>query len=191
VVPGKAPLFFPDPYDGDKLKPVTTPLPSTVAEQTPDSGTQKSAVTPSKAPDPNREPEGKPKPVKSDPQTYGDREDARSATRENESAKILAQNGYRVFQTPPPKPNDKEPDYQIEGEYADCYSPITDKVDNVRGSIEKKVNDDQADIIVVNLQDAPNITSSDLESSLRANPISGLRQVFILRDGQIVKNITF
>jgi hypothetical protein len=31
VFPGKAPIWFPDPYDRDKLKPVKTPLPTTIA----------------------------------------------------------------------------------------------------------------------------------------------------------------
>jgi Contact-dependent growth inhibition CdiA C-terminal domain len=103
----------------------------------------------------------------------------------------MAQNGYKVVQDPPKKPNNKEPDYQIEGQYADCYAPMTDKVDNARSTIQTKVDTAQADIIVVNLQDALNISPSDLESLLRANPVPGLKQVFILKDGGIAKNITF
>ncbi len=43
--------------------------------------------------------------------------------RENESADTFAQHGYDVEQNPPPKPNGKEPDYKIEGEYFDNYAP--------------------------------------------------------------------
>jgi Bacterial toxin 37 len=33
VIPRGAPIFFPDPYDGDKLERVIAPLPATVASQ--------------------------------------------------------------------------------------------------------------------------------------------------------------
>jgi hypothetical protein len=194
VVPGKAPLFFPDPYDGDKLKPVTKPLPSTAAEQTPDSGStpKSSGVTPSQAPDPNRKSEGTPRPVKSDPQGYNEKEQARSDIRENESAQIMAQNGYQTVQNPPPKPNGKKPDYAIEEEYVDCYSPNPESGErSFYSKIEQKVNEEQVDIIVLNMSDASHISTDFVEKTLKADPILGLRQVFILRNGKIERIVNF
>jgi Contact-dependent growth inhibition CdiA C-terminal domain len=165
-------------------------LPSTVAEQTPDGGStpKSSGVTPSQAPDPNSKPEGPPTEVPSDP---NQQDEARSKTRENESAVTMAQSGYRTIQNPPTTPNGKNPDYTIEGEYADCYAPRTDKTESVYSTVKQKVEDGQAEIIVVNLQDAPNVDASNLETMLKTYPISGLRQVFVLRDDQILKNIAF
>jgi Contact-dependent growth inhibition CdiA C-terminal domain len=168
-------------------------LPSTVAEQTPDGGStsKSSAVTPSQAPDSNRKPEGTPTEVKSDPKDYGEEETARGHTRENESAVTMAQSGYQTVQNPPTAPNGKNPDYTIEGEYADGTAPKTTAASAYRG-IETKVEEGQAAIIVVNLDDGPDIDATDLENNwLRQYPIPGLKQVFILRGGQIVKNVTF
>jgi Contact-dependent growth inhibition CdiA C-terminal domain len=63
--------------------------------------------------------------------------------------------GFDVEQNPPPKPNGKEPDYKIEGEYFDCYAPDSNKLDNVRDQISRKVKLGQADRIILNLDDSP------------------------------------
>jgi hypothetical protein len=110
-------------------------------------------------------------------------ENLRSAQRENESARILAENGYDVEQRPITKPNRKNPDYKINGEYADCYAPSTDKVRSIRDSIAGKVNKGQADRIVLNLEDSP-VTVEAMKKQLLENPIDNLRELIIIKDGK-------
>ncbi|HYO53817.1 hypothetical protein, partial [Archangium sp.] len=52
------------------------------------------------------------------PGPKADEETVRGFKRENESARILAENGYDVEQNPLTKSNGKKPDYKINGEYA-------------------------------------------------------------------------
>jgi hypothetical protein len=119
-------------------------------------------------------------------------ENVRSVMRENESAQIMAQAGYRTFQNPPPKPNGKETDFTLEGQYSDCISPNSATSEGtLYTNLRKEVEDDQADIIVVNASDAPHISADSLENLLRSTPISGLRQVFIHRDSKIERIIDF
>jgi|GEM_PF-3776583 len=78
-------------------------------------------------------------------------ETIRGRTRENEAAQTLAKNGYDVEQRPK-VPGGKEPDYRIEGEIFDCYSPEYGKpVRGIGSVIERKVQKGQADRIVLNL----------------------------------------
>jgi len=110
-------------------------------------------------------------------------ENLRSAQRENESARILAENGYDVEQRPTTKFNRKNPDYKINGEYADCYAPSTDKVSSIWGTIAGKVNKGQADRIVLNLEDSP-VTVEAMKKHLLENPIDNLRELIIIKDGK-------
>jgi hypothetical protein len=110
----------------------------------------------------------------------------RSLRRENESADALARDGYDVEQNPPPKPNGKEPDYKVEGRYFDCYSPTSDDPDNVRDGISKKVRQEQADRIVLNLDDCP-ASADQIAGILRRKPISGLQEVLVVRNGQVME----
>jgi len=114
-----------------------------------------------------------------------DPENLRSAQRENESARILAENGYDVEQRPAPinRINRKKPDYKINGEYADCYAPSTDNARNIRDAIAKKVNEGQADRIVLNLEDSP-VTPETIKKLLLENPIADLKELLIIKNGK-------
>jgi hypothetical protein len=74
--------------------------------------------------------------------------------RENESARLLAENGYDVEQNPPTNWKGKNPDYKLNGEYADCYAPRTDKPHSILSTVAEKVNTGQARRIVLNLDDS-------------------------------------
>lgn len=47
----------------------------------------------------------------------------RSLIRENEAAETIAKNGYNIEQDPVIEGTTRNPDYLIEGEIFDCYSP--------------------------------------------------------------------
>jgi hypothetical protein len=113
-----------------------------------------------------------------------DPENLRSAQRENESARILAENGYDVEQNPA-SINRKKPDYKLNGEYADCYAPSTSEPFNIVRSIAKKVNEEQATRIVLNLDDSQ-VALEALRTMLLENPIAGLKEIIMLRGGRIV-----
>jgi uncharacterized protein YukE len=134
---------------------------------------------PSGKPDPNGAPRGR----RTD--AHPTRVKDRPLRRENESADTLAKNGYDVEQNPPPKPNGKEPDYKIEGEYFDCYSPDSTNIEQIRKGISRKVSADQADRIILNLDDCPR-SMQEIEDILRRKPIDGLSEIKIVKDGQVL-----
>ena len=104
--------------------------------------------------------------------------------RENESAKLLAQNGYHVEQNPATKINNKNPDYKINGDHHDCLAPTTSNVRNIASRIAEKVRKDQADKIVLNLDDTA-ATIAEILQQLTTWPIPGLKHVIIIKGGQI------
>ena len=136
-------------------------------------------TSPSSPPDPGRTPHGK----RTD--THPTRTRDRAKRRENESADALAQHGYDVEQNPPPKPNGKEPDYKIEGEYFDCYSPETGNLDHIRSKLSGKVADGQADRLVLNLDDTP-CSMDDIAGMLRRKPIAKLKEILVVKDGKVL-----
>lgn len=89
-------------------------------------GRDRGVTTPSGKPDPDRKPGGR----RTD--AHPTKKKDLPLRRENESADTLAREGYDVDQNPPPKPNGKEPDYMIEGEYFDNYAPSSNDLDNIR-----------------------------------------------------------
>lgn len=116
----------------------------------------------------------------------GNREKQRGINRENETAATLARAGFDVRQNPPPNAHGKEPDYVIEGEYWDCYSPApTTKIKGIHGAIEKKVRQHQANRIAVNCDDN-DINIKELQQRLQRLPIRGLEEVKIIKDDKIV-----
>lgn len=113
---------------------------------------------------------------------------------ENDAAVVLARSGYRIEQNPPPKPNGKEPDYLMEGDYWDCYTPRTGSLDQVRRAIKSKVNPKdgkvQAHRIVVNLDAGPEAERSrfalaDIEGLLRRKPLENLKELKVIKDGHV------
>jgi hypothetical protein len=105
--------------------------------------------------------------------------------RENESARILAENGYHVEQNPPPNQYNKLPDYKINGQYADCYTPRSSNARNILDEVAEKVNTRQADQIILNLDDSQ-VTIEALQKALKENPIDGLRSIIIIRNRELI-----
>jgi len=133
---------------------------------------------------PGDPPGGKPTKITGDPQ---EREGLRL---ENKSADILAKAGYKVFRNPGKRPdNDKEPDYLIEGVYADCYAPHTPKIKNVRTKIWEKTA--QAELIIVNLSRS-DFTVADIENILHMRPIEALKELKVItKSGEIIDVFPF
>lgn len=115
---------------------------------------------------------------------HPDRKRERGRRRENESAAALAAYGYRIEQNPLARLNRKNPDYLLEGHYFDCYAPSTSNVGRIRNSINKKVREEQADRIVLNLDDCP-VSQSHIREALRTWPVTGLREVLTVDRGRV------
>jgi hypothetical protein len=112
-------------------------------------------------------------------------ENIKAIERENESAQTLADNGYHVEQNPPPKSNGTKPDYRINGEYYDCYAPNSPSARNIATNLKnQKVNRDQADRIILNLDDT-NVTIEVMKKQLSDWPIPGLKQLIAIKSGNI------
>jgi hypothetical protein len=142
----------------------------------------KDHTKPSKEPDPNAKPSG--------PRTkvHGDEATQRSLKRENDSADILARNGYDVEQNPK-TPGPKNPDYKIEGETFDCYSPgATKSPRGISSELEGKVDKGQADRFVVNGQDW-NGDPAALTQQLNDYPVEGLKEVIFIDKAETVTHI--
>jgi filamentous hemagglutinin len=107
-----------------------------------------------------------------------DASEIRSLTRENQSAEILANNGFKVEQNPSVI-GPKNPDYRINGDVFDNYAPASGNVRNIASNIEEKVIAGQTNNVVVNLSDS-SATPIALREQLKNYPISGLEQVIII-----------
>lgn len=129
--------------------------------------------------EPNLEAKPRGEPTVAEPGKAG-----RGHRRENETAQVLAQHGYDVEQNPPPKPNGKKPDYKIEGEYFDCYSPTAVDPGRVRDGMSAKVKAGQADRLVLNLDDTP-VSLDQVREVLARRPIANLKEVIVIRSGEI------
>lgn len=145
-----------------------------------------SRTYPSKPPDPDAQPRGK-------PESTGPRAspgNQLAIQRQNESAVKLARAGYDVEQLPR-SATQKSPDFKIEGRVFDNYSPTAAKPRNIWTNInDEKVNPlgkpPQANRIVLNLADSP-VELSDLRAQFRNYPMPNLEEVIaITREGEIV-----
>lgn len=123
-----------------------------------------------------------------------DAETIRSLTRENESAKLLAQNGYDVYQNPPLEKlksnNNKKPDLLVEGTVFDVYSPSSSNPRNIASSIENKIRSGQTDRIILNLDDS-SVSIEALQEQLKTYPIEGLQEIIIIKDGKVIPFFPF
>ncbi|MEV4642162.1 hypothetical protein AB0J80_32915 [Actinoplanes sp. NPDC049548] len=143
-------------------------------------GTKGSGRTsPSGKPDPSRKPRGR----RTD--AHPTKKKDRPLRRENEAADALSEHGFDVEQNPPPKPNGKEPDYKVEGEYFDCYSPSTKNLDNIRDEVSGKVKEGQADRLVLNLDDCPR-SLDEIRGVLERKPVNGLKEILVVKDGKVL-----
>ncbi len=129
---------------------------------------------PSNAPDPNATPGGHPTRISPNDDAVTER----SLQRENESADILAKNGYHVEQNPN-VPGGRNPDYRMEGKIFDNYAPTSADARNIAKEMEKKVNKLQADRIVLNLSDSP-VDLAKMSAQLHDWPIQGLKEVKVI-----------
>ena len=93
-------------------------------------------------------------------------------------------------QNPPPKPNGREPDYKIEGEYFDNYTPDTNNLDNLRDGISDKVKKGQADRIVLNLDDSPR-SMAEIREVLERKPVTNLKEIMVIKDGKVIPFFPF
>jgi len=135
---------------------------------------------------PQPQPKGRLSGRPSQPKANDDAISVRSIQRENESAQILAKNGYDVEQNPAkPSGSNKKPDYKLDGEYADCYAPTSDRVRNIWTGIQQKIMEGQANIVVLNLDDTP-IALEAMKKQMMDWPIQGLQRVLGLKNGQVV-----
>ena len=108
--------------------------------------------------------------------------------RQNESARILAAEGFRVHQNPNVSPEEmlaaglsptRRPDFIIEGRVFDSIAPITDSVGNLHRRIADKIARGQAHRVVVNLGGS-NISRAQIEQELGTHPIPGLQEVITI-----------
>ena len=75
--------------------------------------------------------------------------------RENEAADTIAKNGYDIEQNPKVEGTTRDPDYRIESEIFDCYSPAGQtSTRNIASTIsEKVIKKGQTKRVVLNLDD--------------------------------------
>jgi hypothetical protein len=116
----------------------------------------------------------------------GNKENRRGLQRENEAAEVLAGKGYDVEQNPGRLSNGKNPDFKIEGENFDCYSPKTPDIDTIRDTVSDKVRKGQAERIIINLSDSP-LGIPEILDIFSRKPVPGLIELLIVEDGQIVR----
>ncbi|MCE3075332.1 CdiA C-terminal domain-containing protein [Chryseobacterium gwangjuense] len=106
---------------------------------------------------------------------------------ENDAAEILAKKGFDIEQNPSISTTLKNPDYIIEGEVFDCYSPFNSNK-SVRGiwsEIADKIEKDQTNRIILNLKNW-NGEISKLQKQFLDWEIRGLKEViYITKQGEI------
>lgn len=124
-------------------------------------GTEGGAIARKPVIKPTGEAKGKPTGTPEECERGANAEKKGKIARQNEAADALAYHGYKVEHKPEVLPNDhlnpeRKPDYRIEGQIADCYTPTPGRtIDKIRNEISKKVKEGQANHIVLNLTDSP------------------------------------
>ena len=106
---------------------------------------------------------------------------------ENETADILAKNGFDIEQNPTIRDTTREPDYLIEGKVFDCYAPFekNKKVRNVWSEVEKKVVIRQTKRVVINFKNWEGDVSKLQQQFMDWN-IEGLEEVmYVSKEGKI------
>ncbi|MCR8957637.1 hemagglutinin repeat-containing protein [Variovorax sp. S2] len=118
-------------------------------------------------------------------------EQIRSFARQDEAAEILSERGLKVerLENDGGRSKAKQPDLKINGEIADVYSPSSANVQSIWDGISKKANPAevktfQANNVVVNLADSP-LSASEIAQFVQRNPIGGLRNLIIIKDGRV------
>ena len=114
----------------------------------------------------------------------------RGLTRENESAKLLAEKGFRVDQSRIILPNGKEPDLTIEGRVFDVLSPKSDNLNQILKDFKNKTlgqkvggvrSKPQTRNLVVNLNDT-SVSPSVIQDFIlnRSSSLPTLNEVIII-----------
>lgn len=140
---------------------------------------QPSRTAPSLPPDPTRLPRGVATEVSVNPKTTRERENARDIELENNAAAVLARAGFDIERNPtlteddfarnPTLDSNRKPDYRVEGEVFDCYSPRGSRALNIFVNLDKKLAG-QATRIVLNLEQS-GVSIDELKEVLAENPL--------------------
>lgn len=84
----------------------------------------------------------------------------------------------------------KNPDYRIEGEIFDCYSPYNSNksVRNIWTEVKGKIDAKQTERVVINLKNWDGEISS-LQKQFTDYPVEGLKELMIIDENNIVAHI--
>jgi hypothetical protein len=110
-----------------------------------------------------------------------DTETQRGRIRENEAADSIWLNGYNVVRLAQRSKAQgvKQPDFRIEAETFDALAPRTNRARNVWDYARKKVQEDQAENLVINLADT-SLTVHEIVSQFRTWRIPGPKTILII-----------
>jgi hypothetical protein len=146
-----------------------------------DTAAKADRTKPSRDPDPQAQPRGKPESLSKN----DDNETIRAKGREVHSAETLAKQGYDVEQTPGTI-NGKNPDFRIEGKVFDNYAPTAKNPRSIWTAVQKKVDAGQTDRVVLNLGDS-DADLGALRSQFQSWPMNGLKEVMVVdRAGNVI-----
>lgn len=101
---------------------------------------------------------------------------------EEDTASTMAQAGFDVDQHPNTE-GPKNPDFRIEGEIFDNYTPTSTSARNIWSGVQYKILNDQTERVVINLRDT-GVTFDQLREQFRY-PIDGLLEVIVIDGGQV------
>ncbi|GAA5042311.1 hypothetical protein GCM10011506_44330 [Marivirga lumbricoides] len=141
---------------------------------------------PSKAPNPNAVPRG----TKTVIGEGLDDATKTSLIRENEAADILAKKGFDIEQNPSVSNTIKNPDYRIEGEIFDCYSPYNPNksVRNIWTEVKTKIDAKQTERVVINLKNWDGEIAT-LQKQFTDYPVENLKELMIIDKNKMVSHI--
>ncbi len=139
---------------------------------------------PSLKPDKSNKPEGVPE----KPKKNMSADNVRSLNRQNESANLLAENGYKVKQLPANSKiqGKKNPDFEIEGKTFDNYAPANSATTaRIDSALRKKIDGGQTDRFVLNLNDSK-VSLEEMRQQLEKFPIKDLKEIIVIKDGKVI-----
>ena len=184
---GVGAAVFMEAWNGSKAN---TPAGQVAPEKA--GGAEHKLTEPSRKPNLNAKPDGEPTQIGPNAK----KRQRKTLEAENEAAQIFAKNGYHIKQQPKVLPRDgikpgKNPDYRIEGEIFDCYTPVNSntRVQIIRERIRSKVAHGQTQRAVINLQKFRWKGSvNELGKQFKVRKIHDLKEVFIIDvDGSILR----
>ncbi|WP_081848520.1 hypothetical protein [Clostridium sp. KNHs205] len=118
--------------------------------------------------------------------------DGQPIIRQNESADLLASEGYDIEMLPETKGGNgygkkptSNPDFLINGEAFDCYSPDGSNIRNIWSTVEQKTIK-QADKIVLNLDDYTG-SIDELYKQFKSWDIENLKELLVIKNGKITR----